>query len=311
VLVAACRSSSTSPSTATGTLQYVEIDVAPVEPGRVVRVTRREGESVHAGDTLVVITEATVRPNVDALQARVQTAQAKLRDLLAGSRPTDISGAEADVRGAQSEVDRLTRDLDRLTPLAARGDIPHQQLDDAQSAVKMATAKREAAQQVVNTLKAGARPDEIDAARAEVSAAQAALRGGTATQGDMVLTSPIDGAVITRAVEPGEVVVPGAPTMTVADVSRPYVRVYVNQTVLPILHVGDSVSATLDAFPDKVFKGRITAIATRAEFTPRVALTRDERADLVFGVRVEFVDTSGMLKGGLPLTVSFAAAGSK
>jgi membrane fusion protein YbhG len=309
MLAAACRPSSGT-STATGTLQYVEIDVAPVEAGRVVRVTRREGESVGVGDTLVVITQAAVRPNVDALAARVQTTQAKLRDLLAGSRSTEISRAEADVRGAQSEVDRLNRDVDRLAPLAAHGDIPRQQLDAAQSAARMAAAKRDATQQVVNTLKAGARPEEIDAARAEVSAAQAALRGGAATQADMVLTSPIGGAVITRAVEPGEVVVPGAPTMTVADVTRPFVRVYVNQTLLPLIHVGDTVSAALDAFPDKAFKGRIAAISTRAEFTPRVALTRDERADLVFGVRVEFVDTSAMLKAGLPVTVSFAATGS-
>ena len=308
VLATACRSQAASDATATGTLQYVEIDVAPLAAGRVVRVNWREGASVRAGDTLVVITQAAVRPNVDAFQARVQTAEARLDQATAGTRSTEIARAQADVRGAQSEVDRLTHDVDRLTPLADKGEIPQKQLDDARGAVRMAAARRDAAQQIVNTLSAGARPQEIEAARSEVVAAEAALRGARATQSDMVLTSPIAGTVITRLAEPGETAVPGVPMMTIADVSRPFVRVFVNELTLPSLHVGDDVTATLDAFPDKKIDGKISAIGTRAEYTPRVALTRDERADLVFAVRVEFVDASGTLKAGLPITVRFATA---
>lgn len=310
-IIAACRSQSTGSPTATGTLQYVEIDVAPVAPARVVRVDRREGEAVLAGDTLVVLTQATIRPNVEAMQARVDAAAARLRQLVAGARKTDIERANADLRAAQSEADRLARDVDRLTPLADRGSVSRQQLDVAQSAGRTAAARRDAAQQIVNTLKAGARPEEIDAARSELANAQAAVRGATATQSDMVLLSPTAGTIITRSAEPGEVVVPGVPTMTVADVSRPFVRVFVSGAVLPLLNVGDSVSATLDAFPDRSFKGRIAAIATKAEFTPRIALTRDERADLLFAVRVEFVDATRMLKAGLPLTVRFDASGGR
>ena len=88
-------------------------------------------------------------------------------------------------------------------------------------------------------------------------------------------------------------VVPGSPVLTVADVKRPYVRVYVSQLTLPKLRVGGSAIGTLDAFPDKQYTGRIAAIATKAEFTPRVALTKDERADLMFAIRVEFYDNSG------------------
>jgi HlyD family secretion protein len=283
----------------------VEIDVAPVAPGRVMSVNRREGELVRAGDTLVVLTQATLVSNVEAMQARVRTADARLRQLLAGARSTDIERASAELRAAQSEADRLARDVDRLTPLASQGNISRQQLDVAQTGARTAAARRDAAQQALKTLTAGARSEEVDAARSELANAQAAVRAAAATQADMVLVSPIAGAVITRAAEPGEVVVPGMPTMTVADVTRPFVRVFVNQLMLPALHVGDTASARLDAFPDRRFPGRITAIATKAEYTPRVALTRDERADLVFAVRVEFTDASGTLKAGLPVTVRF------
>jgi HlyD family secretion protein len=305
VLAAACRSQSTGAAIATGTLQYVEIDVAPLAPARVVRVDRREGDVVKAGDTLVVLTQATARPNVEAQQARVNTANAHLRALVAGARSTEIAQAQSELRAAEAEADRTARDVERLAPLADRVQISKQQFDAAQTAARTAAARRDAVRDQLRTIQAGARPEEIDAAQSEVAAAQAALRAATATQADLVLTSPVGGTIITRSVEPGEVMSPGAPAISVADVTRPYVRVYVNQAILPTMHIGDSISATLDAFPDKGFKGRIAAIATKAEFTPRVALTRDERADLVFAVRIEFVDRSGMLKAGLPVTVRF------
>ena len=81
----------------------------------------------------------------------------------------------------------------------------------------------------------------------------------------------------------------------------------ITPNVLPTLRVGQIVTARLDAFPDRTFRGRIASLNPRAEFTPRVALTEDEREDLLFGVRVEFDDPSGMLKAGLPLTVELPA----
>jgi HlyD family secretion protein len=307
VLAAACRSQPTTDAGATGTLQYVEIEVAPLAAARVVRVDRHEGDVVKPGDTLVVLTQATLRPNVEAQQARVTTANAQLLDLVAGARPTEVAQAESELRAAQAEADRTARDVDRLAPLAERTEVSRQDFDAAQTASRTAAARRDALRDRLHTLQAGARPEEIGAARSEVAAAQAALRAATATQSDLVLTSPVSGTVVTRVAEPGAVISPGAPAMTVADVTRPFVRVYVNQAMLPTLHVGSAVAAVLDELPGKSFAGRIAAIATQAEFTPRVALTRDERADLVFAVRVEFVDTSGMLKAGLPVTVRFGA----
>lgn len=308
VLAAACRSQPTTDAGATGTLQYVEIDVAPLAAARVVHVNRHEGDVVKAGDTLVVLTQATLRPNVEAQQARVTTASARLLDLVAGARPTEIAQAESELRASQAEADRAARDVERLAPLAEKAEISKQDFDAAQTASRTAAARRDAVRDRLRTLQAGARPEEIGAARSEVAAAQAALRAATAIQSDLVLTSPVSGTVITRVAEPGAAISAGAPAMTVADVARPFVRVYVNQAVLPTLHLGSSVTATLDEFPGKSFNGRIAAIATQAEFTPRVALTRDERADLVFAVRIEFIDTSGMLKAGLPVTVRFGTA---
>ncbi|HVX89801.1 MAG TPA: efflux RND transporter periplasmic adaptor subunit, partial [Gemmatimonadales bacterium] len=146
------------------------------------------------------------------------------------------------------------------------------------------------------------------AARADLARARAALAATEASVGDLVLVAPIDGTVLVRAAEPGEVLGAGAAAISIGDVSRPWVRVYVGQDLLPTLHVGDTVEAVLDAFPDSVFPGRIVALATQAEYTPRVALTERERADLLFGVKVEFSGAE-MLKAGLPVTVRFRVVG--
>ncbi|HWA40621.1 MAG TPA: efflux RND transporter periplasmic adaptor subunit, partial [Gemmatimonadales bacterium] len=126
--------------------------------------------------------------------------------------------------------------------------------------------------------------------------------------GDLVLRAPVAGTVMVRAVEPGEVLAPSTPAVSLGDAAHPWVRVYVGQDVFPTVRVGDTVVARLDAFPDSAFPGRVVALATQAEYTPRVALTEKERADLLFGVKIQFEDTTGMLKPGVPVTVTFTAA---
>jgi HlyD family secretion protein len=123
--------------------------------------------------------------------------------------------------------------------------------------------------------------------------------------GDLILTAPVSGIVTSRNAEPGEVLAPAEPAITLGDVSRPWVRVYVNERTLPGIHIGDPVSAVLDGLPGRNFPGQVVAISPKAEYTPRVALTETERADLMFGVKVAFTDSSGTLKAGLPVTVTF------
>jgi HlyD family secretion protein len=149
----------------------------------------------------------------------------------------------------------------------------------------------------------GARPEQIAAARAAVAAARAALAGARQTATDLVITSPVAGTVLSRHVEPGEVLAAGVSGTTVADPARPFVRIYVDATHFARLTVGQAATVVLDAMPDRPFRGRIAALSDHAEFTPRVALTKDERADLMFGVKVELGDTSSALKAGLPVTV--------
>jgi HlyD family secretion protein len=307
LLCLSCRTDA-DPLQATGTVEIVEVDVSSLTPARVLRVWRAEGDSVRAGDTLVSLTQSTAQADVEARRARVAAAEAQLRDLIAGATGPEIARAESDLRAADAERTRTQQDLDRLSALVQSGGVSAQQVDAARSAATLAAARSDAARDVLRLVRAGTRPDRIAAARAEVSNARAALTAAERTASDLVLMAPVTGVVMLRNAEPGEVLGAGVPAMTIGETGSMYARIYVNQLALSRFQVGSRVEGHLDGLADRRFDGQVVAINSRAEFTPRVALTEDERADLVFGVKVTFRDASGLLKPGLPITVRIAPA---
>ena len=303
--LAGCAASSADDAavTADGTIELTQIDVAPFVPGRVVSVAKEEGALVRRGDTLVVLAQSSLPADLDQRRARVSAAEARLRELQAGARRAEIQGAEADLRAASAEADRTERDRARLQPLEAQGMISRADYDAAATAARVAAGRRDAAAEALRLLRQGARPEQIAAARAEVENARAALAAGNATATDLVLTAPADATVLGRYVEPGEVISAGQVAFTLGDATRPWVRVYLAAPVMPFLRVGQPARVSVQGLGDRTAPARVTTIATEAEFTPRVALTENERADLLFGVKLEILDTTGTFKPGLPATV--------
>lgn len=294
----------------TGTLEVVEVDVSPLTPARVLKVWRQEGDTVRVGDTLVSLTQSTVAAEVDARRARLASAEAQLRDLVAGARPAEIARAESELRAAESEASRTQQDLSRITALAQSGSVSAQQLDASKNAATAATSRREALTEALRLLREGARPERVSSARSEVESARAALAAAAQTASDLVLTSPVAGIVLLRNAEPGEVIGAGMAAMTIGELGQPYVRIYVNQKLLPGVQLGAKADGVLDGLPGRPFTGTVVAIGTKAEFTPRVALTDEERADLMFGVKIAFRDSTHLLKPGLPITVRIHSAAS-
>ncbi len=290
---------------AVGTLEVTAVDLAPMVPARVVRVLVEEGALVRAGDTIAVLTQAGLRDQVGEARARVTSAEAQVQELERGARPEEISKAEQDLAAATALATNAAADAARARTLAANNVIAKQQLDQSEARSAEAEARRSSLEQALKLVRDGARPERRTAARADLARTRSALAAMEANVGDLVLISPVNGTVLVRAAEPGEVLPAGVAAVSIGDVSRPWVRVYVGQQLLPLLHIGDTVEARLDAFPDSVFHGRIASLATKAEYTPRVALTERERADLLFGVKIEFADGRGMLKPGVPVTVRF------
>jgi HlyD family secretion protein len=306
--LAACRGTARDDIVATGTLQVDEVDIGPIVPSRVVRVFVEEGDSVAPGDTLVTLTQATLAPDLAIREARLQAAQAQLLELERGARPAELQRAEAQLAAASAEADRAAGDLRRAEQLAPEGTISRQQFDNARAAASAAAANRDALAATLGLLREGARTERVAAARAEVASARGAVAGVRASVGELVLIAPVAGVVVGRHVLPGEVVGAGQSAVTVARAERPWARIYVGVQFVPRVRPGQEAVGRLDGVPKVRFRGHVEVVSTSAEFTPRVALTERERADLVFGVKVRFdPDSTGFLKAGLPVTVTLPA----
>ena len=293
-----------------GTIEVVETDVAPMQTARVSRVIPEEGALVRVGDTLVTLVQGTLDAELEQRRARLSSAEAQLRDVEAGARPAEIARLVAEQQAAEAEATRAQHELERLTATAARGDVSEQQLENARTVARTTAGKRDAAAEAVRLIREGARADRIRAARSDVAAARAAVGGAKSAVGELVLVSPVEGVVLSRNAEPGEVLPAGIAAITIGDLRRPFVRVFVASPALPGIAIGDSVDVTLDGRKER-YRGRVVAIDSKAQFTPRIALTEEERADLLFGVKVD-LPPSATLKPGLPATVRFdKPAGTK
>jgi HlyD family secretion protein len=305
-LASACSAKRPTQITAEGTIEVEETDIVPRVDGRISRIWVAEGDQVHAGDTVVTLISSTMPDDIHEREARVARAEAELRDLERGSRPEEIARAAAELRSALAENARASRDLQRMETLGANNVVSQQDVDQARAEAGEARGRRDAAEQSLQLLKQGATREAREAARSRLAEARAFLAQGQATNGELVLLAPADGVVLPYYYRVGEAVESGDPVLTTADVSRPWVRVYVNQRDLPALRVGAAAEAVLDGDAKHAISGRVVAINHKAEYTPRVALTNDERADLMFGVKVALLDTAGSAHAGLPATVRLA-----
>lgn len=302
LVVGGCDRRSGDPYEARGTVELPEADIGAMTTARVLAVRVEEGAAVRAGDTLALLTQSDLSASLAAQAAKVATAAANLRDLSAGARPEEIRGAEAELAAATAELTRAVLELGRIREMASRDVVSQQDLDNAVSAERVARSRSLAAEEAVRLLRAGSRPERIAGASAELASARAALAQIEARAADLVLLAPVAGIVLSRNAEPGEALAANVPVVTIGETARPYVRVFVPQSLAATLSVGRP--ATIVTGDGRSIEGRVVAINPKAEFTPRVALTEQERADLMFGVKVEFLRPGEAPGAGLWVSVA-------
>jgi len=272
-LLCACCRGAADRLQVSGTIEIRQIQLAPLTSGRLVRLLKDEGDSVHRGDTVAVLTQ----PGLDALisQRRAQAEAASLR--------------VAEVAAAQADSARAANDLARAERLQAQNIISQQQYEGLKTTAEGAAARLAARR----------------AASSEVAAASAAVAAALATRDELTIVAPEDGVILSRYANPGEALTAGTPILSLGLVHRPWIRAYVGDRYIGRVKLGQAATARVDAYRERVFPGRIVEIASQAEFTPRAALTERERADLVFGIKVEPSDgdAGGRLKAGMPVTL--------
>jgi HlyD family secretion protein len=284
----------------TGTIEATEVRVGSKVMGRIQQLLVREGDTVKAGQVIARLESAEYEAAVARDRASVAKAEAQLAELLAGAREQEIKEARAAVAQAAANLEKARLDWDRYQELYSEGAISSLERDAALNRYQVAQEQHKAAQERLNLLLAGARAEAIEAARWEVARAKAALAASMVTLDETVIRAPISGVVLTKAADQGETVLAGAPIVVMIDPQDIWLRVYIAESDIGRVRLGQPARIRVDSFPDRSFPGRVTEVASRAEFTPKNVQTKKERVYLVFGVKIALENPEGLLKPGMP-----------
>lgn len=304
VVLVVRRMGSHSDVEASGTVEATQAELGFTVPGRIEAVNVVEGDTVSTGAELARLERTETLARRDQALAQVAAARATLRELQRGARPEELAQARAGDRAAQEKLDEAQRDLDRMRALHASATISQQLYDQANTALEIARTQREQAAASLRLVEAGPRVERIEAARAQLSAAEAAARTLEATLAQMVIRAPFAGVVTVRHHEPGEIVAAGSPAITLLDRADRWVRIYVSERSVGAVRIGGAARITSDSFKGRVYTGQVTTIASEAEFTPKTVQTREERVKLVYAVKVRITGDPGLeLKPGTPADV--------
>jgi HlyD family secretion protein len=305
-LAAAACDRRVEPSGYQGVIELDERTLALEVPGRVIAVGAARGDQIEPSRVLATLDDAQPRASVAVREAEARAAAERAKLVAAGGRSEDIRALEAQVRAARAnEVLAIKRHGENVA-LLDKGAIARAVADESDARRKSATAEREAIEQRLIELRTGARTEEIAGARAQASAAEAAVALESDRAGRYRLRSLHPGEVLDVHVEAGEVVAAGTPVLTIGDTAHPYVDVFVPQGELAPIRVGASATIRVDATP-QTFLGTVEHVSRRTEFTPRFVFSTKERANLVIRVRVRIDDPQHALHAGTPAFVDIGA----
>jgi multidrug resistance efflux pump len=262
---------------------------------------------------------------IEQAKARATTAAAALQEARAGSRNEEVAAANARLIGAQVAVDKAQLDSDRSHKLVESGAISQAEVDITDSALRGAKAQRDAQKQVLDQLQNGVRREQIAQASARSQEAQASSRlvqAGSrvedvrAAEGavvvaegrlasiqvlldELAIKAPRAALVETLDLRPGDILGPNAAAATLLEDGQLYVRIYVPETRIGRIKIGEEVPVSVDSFPGKTFTGVVEHINVVGEYSPRNLQTADERADQVFATRVGLREGKDVLRAGM------------
>ncbi len=281
----------------------IEVTAAQVSfkiPGRVTQRLVSEGESVTNGQLVARLEQVELEQELAMRRTDVQTAQAQLAELEAGTRPEEIEQAAAALEVAKAETQRVEAEFARQKELFTQKVIAPREFESVQAASRIAFAKVHEAEARLTLLKKGPREETIHAARSRLEQTRQAAALMETRLTYATLLAPFSGVVLAEGVEDGEYVVPGTPVVTVGDLMNVWLRGYINETDLGRVKIGQAVRVTTDTYPGKVYEGRLAFIASQAEFTPKNVQTTKERVKLVYRIKVDIANPNQELKPGMP-----------
>lgn len=297
-----------------------------LEPGDwKAQLLQAQAQQLSAEATLDKLKKGARPEELEQAKARTMTAQAALQQAMAGARPEQVQAAESRLAAQEVAVQKAKLDAQRMHELGSKGAAAKADIDAADSALSQAIAQRDALQNQLDELKHGSRREEVAQARARqmeqaasmklvvagtreedirvaeaaVDAARARVQQVQAMIDELTIRAPLPSRVEALDLRPGDILAPNAVAAVLLEEKELFVRIYVPETLLGRLHVGQRVPITVDSFPDRAFRGVVRHINDVGEYSPRNLQTADERADQVFATRVELEEGFGELRAGM------------
>jgi len=287
-------------------------------------------------ETVLEVNRNVLPAEVDRAAAAVKALQAQLAEAESGYRAQEVERARLAADVARVTLENARKDKDRYDELYRKGVVAEKSRDSFTVQYETALREHQRAVEAYRMAREGFRREEIDtarsrlaegqaalrlaqsnlkkieaaeqdveAARAQVAAAQAALDVAETQLDHTRLRAPYGGIILSRNVEPGEVVTPSQEVLSIADLSTVDLKVFVAETEIGRITPGQPAAVKIDTFPDKVYDGRVAYISPQAEFTPKIIQTHKERVKLVYLVKVSVPNPHFELKSGMPADVWF------
>jgi HlyD family secretion protein len=281
--------------------------------------------------TAIEYQKSSYAAELDLRRAEVRQAQAHLDELLAGSRKKEIEQATAAVAEARAQNVQARQDWERAQVLFKNDDITASQHDQYKARLDATTAALKQAEDRLALVVEGPRKEQIESARAQVERSRAAFKLAEATQldikrreqeletrkaeidkaraqigvidaqlDDTVVRSPIDGLILVKSAEAGEIIAPGTVIATVGDINRPWLRAYINETEIGRVKLGQRAGVTCDSCGGNTYWGRVAFISSEAEFTPKQIQTTEERVKLVYRIKIDLPNPGQVFKSNMP-----------
>ncbi|MDO5610967.1 MAG: HlyD family efflux transporter periplasmic adaptor subunit [Pseudomonadota bacterium] len=303
LLLSACHA---APPDALGSLEYDRISLPAPAAERIEAIAVREGQVVAAGEVLMMLDASRAQAQTDAALAQAGGSRDAAQLAERGARSEAIAQARAQLAAAQAQAAEATSRYRRLEPLGRQRLVAAIDVDTARAAAQTAAAQVQVAQQALDTLTHGNRPEEIAQARAAQAAAEAQAQAQQVTLGKLTVTAPRAGRIDSLPFKPGDQPGVGAPLAVMLVGDAPHARIYVPERLRPQVKVGDAATIEVEGQTGQ-WQGTVRMIRSEPAFTPYFALTGDDAARLSYLAEVQLGPDAAELPAGLPVRVHFSA----
>ncbi len=294
-----------------GTIEATQARLSFQVPGRISIVNVEEGQTVKKGQIIAELDRAEFEARYEQASAnldRAQKAKQQLETALEISKktlPAEVSRAEAGLKSARDSMTDAAKNYRRFEELFHKEVVSEKERDALKLQHDVAKSRVVESESLLrmargNLERIDAVRDEIATAAAQIDVAKASLDQAAVQLGYTSLKSPLDGVVTSRNIEPGETVNVGREVITISDLQRVDLKIFVEETIIGKMKPGQKVEVTVDTFPGKVYHGTVSFVSPEGEFTPKIIQTQKERVKLVYLVKVSIPNPDYDLKAGMP-----------